>query len=135
MQVHHGSRALDGLHQQEGQDAQQQADQGQQQPHLGDQFQPWVLGAGNQDEWCALTPLLPMILHPVLDYRANWLIQADHVAQVIAMFRKLHYLEQSTQGLLFAGEEGCRVKYLLSLCFLEMELGLLGWLPAGTFTH
>lgn len=76
-----------------------------------------------------------MILHPVLDYRANWLIQADHVAQVIAMFRKLHYLEQSTQGLLFAREEGCRVKYLLSLCFLEMELVLLGWLPAGTFTH
>lgn len=27
------------------------------------------------------------------------------------------------------------MKYLLPLCFLEMELRLLGWLPAGTFTH
>lgn len=44
VQVHHGSRALDGLHQEEGHDTQQQADQGKRQPHLGDQLQSRVLG-------------------------------------------------------------------------------------------
>lgn len=47
-------------------------------------------------------PFLPMksqkILHLVLNHRANWLIQADHVAQVITVFRKLHSLGHSTQG-------------------------------------